>query len=389
MKLENNLVDWVVLQRRYLHTHPELSHRETETKAYIAEQLHALGIETYSVTGKDIIGIIKGDHPGKTVIIRSDMDALPILEETNLPFASVNKGVMHACGHDGHMSILLGISKLLVDNKASIHGTVHLLFQHAEEEVPGGAVELVEANLLKSKDAIFGYHLWQPLKSGLIGIRNGATMAGVDRFSIHIYGKGGHGSMPEETIDPTLVIAHIITQLHTIVSRSIKAIDQAVISIGELNSGTSYNIIPDTAFASGTVRYFDKDTSLLIRKRIEEIIDGACKSFGATFKLDYVHGDPPVLNNKELTSFIQKTAISLFGEDRIIEIDPILGSEDFSYYSHEIPASFTFIGVGKEEIPFGHHHPKFDIDEDMLPVGVELFTTGVLNYLKGGTTDED
>ncbi|TQR21305.1 M20 metallopeptidase family protein [Psychrobacillus vulpis] len=389
MKPDTNLTEWIIEQRRYLHTHPELSHQEKETKTYITSQLHGLGIETYSITGKDVIGIIKGDHPGKTVAIRSDMDALPILEETGLPFSSVNNGVMHACGHDGHMSILLGIARLLVSNKSAIHGTIHLLFQHAEEEVPGGAVEIVGANGLNNIEAIFGYHLWQPLKSGLIGVRQGPTMAGADRFIIRIFGKGGHGSMPEETIDPTLVISQIITQLHTIVSRSIKAIDQAVISIGELHSGTSYNVIPDTAFASGTVRYFNKDTSLLIEKRIEDIIAGVCKSFGATYELDYIHGDPPVLNDKALTAFIQKTAISLFGEEKVVEIDPILGSEDFSYYSHEIPASFTFIGVGKEDTPYGHHHPKFDIDEDMLPVGVELFTTGVLNYLRGGNEDEN
>lgn len=385
MKPDINLTEWIIEQRRYLHTHPEVSHKETATKTYITEQLHALEIETYSITGKDIVGIVKGDHPGKTVVIRSDMDALPILEETGLPFTSVNKGVMHACGHDGHMSILLGIAKLLVANKSAIHGTIHLLFQHAEESVPGGAVEIASSDFLDNKDAIFGYHLWQPLKSGLIGVRQGPTMAGADRFSIIIYGKGGHGSMPEETIDPTLVISHIITQLHTIVSRSIKAIDQAVISIGELNSGTTYNVIPDTAYASGTVRYFNTETSLLIRKRVEDIIDGVCKSFGATCKVEYIHGDPAVLNNKELTSFIQKTAVSLFGVEKVVEIDPILGSEDFACYSHVIPASFTFIGVGKEEAPYGHHHPKFDIDEDMLPVGVELFTTGVLNYLKEST----
>ncbi|MFJ8064257.1 M20 family metallopeptidase [Psychrobacillus sp. NPDC096426] len=389
MKPDINLTKWIIEQRRYLHAHPEISHEETATKTYITEQLHALGIETYSITGKDVVGIVKGEHPGKTVVIRSDMDALPILEETGLPFASVNKGIMHACGHDGHMSILLGIAKLLVGNKTAIHGTIHLLFQHAEEAVPGGAVEIASTDFLDNKDAIFGYHLWQPLQSGLIGFRPGPTMAGADRFSITIYGKGGHGSMPEETIDPTLVISHIITQLHTIVSRNIKAIDQAVISIGELNSGTSYNVIPDTAYASGTVRYFNNEISSLIRKRVEDIIDGVCKSFGAKYKVEYLHGDPPVLNNKALTSFIQKTAISLFGEEKVVEVDPILGAEDFSCYSHKIPASFTFIGVGKEEAPYGHHHPKFDINEDMLPVGVELFTNGVLDYLRDSTEENN
>ncbi len=391
MKPTATLTNWVLEQRRYLHKHPELSHQEVETKAYITARLHEMGIETYTITGKDVVGIIKGEHPGKTVAIRSDMDALPILEETGLDFSSVNKGVMHACGHDGHMSILLGIAKTLVEHTASIHGTIHLLFQHAEEEVPGGAVEIVAANGLKEHgiEKIFGYHLWQPLQSGLIGVRTGPTMAGVDRFEINIYGKGGHGSMPEQTIDPTLVISTIITQLHTIISRSIQAVEPAVLSIGELRSGTSYNIIPDTAYASGTVRYFNKETSYLIKQRIDEIISGVCKSFGATYDLNYIHGDPPVINDKELTTFIQQSAISLYGEDRVVENAPILGSEDFAYYSHEIPASFTFIGVGKPEAPYGHHHPKFDIDEEMLPVGVELFTNAVLNYLKEAAVDEN
>lgn len=382
MKIHHELTKWVIEQRRYLHQHPEVSYEEKETRQYIENQLHALGIETYSLTGKDVIGVIKGKYAGKTIGIRADMDALPIHEETNLPFASKNQGVMHACGHDGHMAILLGVANYLRNKKDDIHGTILLIFQHAEEEIPGGATELISANLLKNVDAIFGYHLWQPLESGLIGVREGATMAGADRFTFKILGKGGHGSMPEDTIDPTLVISHVITQLHTIVSRSLKPKDQAVVSIGTLNSGSNYNVIPDTAEASGTVRYFDLDTSKFIRQRIETIIKGVCDSFGAKFEIHYEHGDPPLLNDKNLTSFIKKTAANLFGEEKVIEIEPILGSEDFAYYSVNIPASYTFIGIGDPAHPYGHHHPKFDIDEDMLSVGVELFTDGLIRYLK-------
>ena len=382
MQIHHELTKWVIEQRRYLHQHPEVSYEEKHTREYIENQLIALDIDTYTLTGKDVIGIIKGTHEGKTIGIRADLDALPINEETNLPFASKNEGVMHACGHDGHMAILLGIAKYLTSNRDAIHGTILLIFQHAEEEIPGGATELVAANLLKNVDAIFGYHLWQPLESGLIGIREGATMAGADRFSFNILGKGGHGSMPDETIDPTLVISHVITQLHTIVSRSLKPREQAVLSIGKLNSGTSYNIIPDTASASGTVRFFDTETSKFIRQRVETIIKGVCESFGAQFEIHYEHGDPPLLNDKNLTSFMKKTATSLFGEEKVVEIDRILGSEDFAYYSVEIPASYTFIGIGDPAHPYGHHHPKFDIDEDMLPVGVELFTNSLIRYLK-------
>lgn len=384
MQRQHELTQWVIEQRRYLHQHPEVSYEEKQTRDYIENQLHALGIETYTLTGKDVIGVIKGAHRGKTIGIRADLDALPIHEETNLPFASKHAGVMHACGHDGHMAILLGIANYLTNHRDAIHGTILLIFQHAEEEIPGGATELVSANLLENVDAIFGYHLWQPLESGLIGIREGAAMAGADRFSFTILGKGGHGSMPDETVDPTLVISHVITQLHTIISRSLPPKEQAVLSIGKLNSGTNYNVIPDTASASGTVRYFDVETSKFIRRRVETIIKGVCDSFGAQFEIVYEHGDPPLLNDKNLTAFMKKTATNLFGEEKIVDIEPILGSEDFAYYSVEIPASYTFIGIGDPAHPYGHHHPKFDIDEDMLPVGVELFINSLIDYLQGG-----
>lgn len=383
MEINQQLAEWIIEQRRYLHQYPELSHQETMTKAYIEEKLAMMGIETYSLTGKDTIGVIKGASPGKLIGIRADMDALPIQEETGLPFASKNKNVMHACGHDGHMAILLGIASYLSTHTEQIKGTILLVFQHAEEELPGGAMELVEANLLENMDAIFGYHLWQPLQVGKIGFRKGPTMAGADRFEITIRGKGGHGSMPQQTIDPTLVISNIITQLHTIVSRSLEPSKQAVISIGELHSGSNYNVIPDTAYASGTVRYFEERISKHIRERLEVIIEGVCNSFGADFEVKYSHGDPPLYNNEELTAFMKDNATELFGEERIVEIDQIMGSEDFAYYSTEIPASYTFIGIGKETHPYGHHHPKFDIDETMLIDGVKLFVHSVLNYLNG------
>ncbi|KZR60058.1 M20 metallopeptidase family protein [Pseudobacillus badius] len=382
MKIEAELTNWIVEQRRYLHQNPELSHQEKRTKMYIKERLNEMGIETYSLTGKDVIGIMKGDYDGKVIGIRADMDALPIKEETGLPFASTKPNVMHACGHDGHMAILLGIAKDLSHKKDKIHGTVLFIFQHAEEALPGGAIELVDKNLLNGIDAMFGYHLWQPLELGFIGIHQGPAMAGVDRFCFTIYGKGGHGSMPHQTVDPTVVISNIITQMQTIVSRSLDSKDQAVVSIGELHSGSNYNVIPHTAYASGAVRYFDNEVSKLIRKRVEAIIKGVCDSFGASFDLSYEQGDPPLLNDKQLTAFIQKKAINLFGEERVVQMNPIMGSEDFAHYSASIPATYTFIGIGKPSHPYGHHHPKFDIDEAMLSAGVELFTNSVLDYLK-------
>ncbi|MDW0110720.1 M20 metallopeptidase family protein [Sporosarcina aquimarina] len=385
MEPTTELVDWAIGQRRYLHQHPELSHKERETRAYVKQQLEQMGIETYSLTGKDVIGVIKGTHEGKVIGIRSDMDALPIKEETGLPFSSENAGIMHACGHDGHMAILLGIAKVLSTKTADLHGTILLVFQHAEEELPGGATELVAANLLEEMDAIFGYHLWQPIPSGMIGVRQGPTMAGADRFSITIKGKGGHGSMPQQTIDPTLIISTIITSLQSIVSRSLTPSEEAVVSIGELHSGSNYNIIPDTAVASGTVRYFNTETSKEIRSRMEAIIEGICQAHGAAYELNYTHGDPPLFNDAKLTDFMESKAQELIGTENVQRIDGIMGSEDFAYYSTEIPSSYIFIGIGKEGHPYGHHHPKFDIDEDMIAVGIELFTKSLLDYSKEAT----
>lgn len=382
MKPTTELVDWAIEQRRYLHQHPELSHKEHETKAYVKQQLEQMGIDTYSLTGKDVIGVIKGQHEGKVIGVRSDMDALPIKEETGLPFSSKNVNVMHACGHDGHMAILLGIAKILSEKKEDIHGTILLVFQHAEEELPGGATELVAANLLDGVDAIFGYHLWQPIPSGIIGVREGPTMAGADRFSITIKGKGGHGSMPQQTIDPTLIISTIITSLQSIVSRSLTPSDEAVVSIGELHSGSNYNIIPDTAMASGTVRYFNTETSKEIRRRMESIVDGICQAHGASYELEYTHGDPPLFNDAKLTKFMEAQAQDVIGIENVQRIDGIMGSEDFAYYSTEIPSSYIFIGIGSEASPYGHHHPRFDIDEDMISIGIELFTKSLVDYLK-------
>lgn len=382
MNLSQELNDWVIAQRRYLHAHPELSHQEKETKAYVEKQLNELGIETYSITGKDVIGIIQGGQKGKTIAIRADMDALPILEETGLDFASEIPNVMHACGHDGHMAILLGIARVLVSKKEAIHGNLLLLFQHAEEELPGGATELVDAGMLDGVDAIFGYHLWQPLPSGQIGLCKGPTMAGADRFTITVKGKGGHGSMPHDTIDPTLIISLIITQLQSIVSRSLAPSEEAVVSIGELHSGSNYNVIPDSAYASGTVRYFNLEASQSVKNRMKAIVEGICSAHGATCEIDYKHGDPPLFNDSALADFMENQALACVGKDHVQWIDRIMGSEDFAYYSTKIPASYLFIGIGKPGYPYGHHHPKFDIDEDMLAVGVDLFTKSLVNYMK-------
>lgn len=380
MEKEQSFEEWVINQRRYLHQYPEVSHQEMSTKKYIEEELNKMGIETVSYTGKDVVGIIKGEFPGENIAVRADMDALPVQEETKLPFASKNQGVMHACGHDGHMSILLGLAKKMIENKDKMHGNLTLLFQHAEEAIPGGAVELVKTDLLKNVDKMLGYHLWEPVPTGKIGFYSGPVMAGADRFVISIKGKGGHGSMPEQTIDPTVILGVILPQLHMIVSRMIPAAEQAVLSIGSVHSGDNYNVIPNDAEISGTVRYFEQHVSKKIRKAVEQLVQSTCEAYGASYVIEYEHGDPPLKNDAELATHLKKIASSIYPDDTF-DIRPIMGSEDFAYYSHEVPSVYLFVGIGSET-SYGHHHPQFDIDEAMIIKTIDLYEAFLKEQLK-------
>ena len=376
--LEGKVIDY----RRYFHQHPELSNEEHETRKFIMNELESLGYNCISYSGRDIVIEISGEKSGKTAIIRADMDALPVTEDTGLSFSSKNDGIMHACGHDGHMAVLLGLVHYFHEHKEEIEGTIRFLFQHAEEVVPSGALEVIKNRGLEGASAIFGFHLWEPLGTGLIGMRSGATMAGCSKFVIDIQGKGGHGSMPNETIDPTIIVAEFIMQLQTIVSRVLHPLENAVISIGEIQSGSSYNIIPDSARISGTVRQFDTKVLRKIHSQMDKILEGLCHTSGASYVLDFDDGDPPLINDENLYELVKETAHSLFDKEVIKEISPILGSEDFSNYTMELPGMYIYFGVGKPDKTYGHHHPKFDIDEEMLVPAMNLLSQSVINYLR-------
>ncbi|MGM8213278.1 M20 metallopeptidase family protein [Virgibacillus sp. W0430] len=385
MQSSDVLEKWMIKHRRHLHQYPELSHQEKETTAYIHNVMTELGYTCESLTGKDVIATLPLKKPGKTIAIRADMDALPIQEETNLPFASKKEGIMHACGHDGHMAMVLGVAKYFQDHAEELAGNIKFIFQHAEEVSPGGAKQLVERGVLENVDAIVGAHLWQPVDSGKITVRDDYMMAGVSEFEITIQGHGGHGSMPETTVDPILVGAQIITQIHTIVSRSLKPTDAAVISFGELQSGSNYNIIPDKAHLSGTVRYFKETVCDKIEERMTSIIEGTCRAFGASYAFTFNRGEPPLSNNPTLASIVRNEAIEVVGEENVYTNEPTLGGEDFAYYTKEIPAVYFFIGIGSEERVYGHHHPKFDIDESMLITGCTIIS----NVAKKLLNEED
>ncbi|GMA97541.1 amidohydrolase [Pelosinus sp. IPA-1] len=372
--------DSIIALRRHFHTYPELSAKEFNTQQKIMDELFALGLVPRKIAGTGVIADLKGALPGKTVAIRADIDALELEDECGKPYQSQNPGVCHACGHDGHTAMLIGAAKTLVDLKDNLTGNIRFLFQPSEECFPGGAALMIKEGALTDVDTIIGAHLWQTLRVGTSGISYNRMMASPDQFTIQIKGRGGHGSMPHQTIDALLIGAQVVTTLHTIVSRNIDPLEQAVLSIGVFRSGDTFNIIPDTATLVGTVRSFSKEVKTTIFKRIEEVVSGICQGAGATFQIDTIFGFSPVINNPEVADVLfNASGISLSKENSLL-IDPVMGGEDFSCYLEKIPGAFIFIGVGNEEegIIYPQHHPKYDIDERSLAYGTEIMVRAAM-----------
>ncbi len=380
--LHPQLVQW----RRHLHKKPELGFREKLTAEFIAEQLQGWNIDyTNQIAQTGIVAIIEGARPGKVLAIRADIDALPIQEENEVDYRSQHDGLMHACGHDGHTAIALGVAKFLQDHRQNLQGTVKIIFQPAEEG-PGGAKPMIEAGVLKNPDvdAILGLHLWNNLPLGTVGLREGALMAAVEAFNVYIQGKGGHGAMPHQTIDAVVVASQIVTALQTIVSRTVNPIDSAVVTVGELHAGTALNIIADSARMSGTVRYFNPALESVIGDRIETIINGICQSHGATYELDYVRYYPPVINDSNIVQLVrdvaQETIETPLG---IVPECQTMGGEDMSFFLQEVPGCYFFLGAANPslDLAYPHHHPRFNFDETALSMGVELFVRCVEKFL--------
>jgi len=370
--------DWAVNLRRYFHVHPELSGQEYKTQEKICQELQSLGVSFYKAAKTGVIAEIKGGKPGKTIAIRTDIDALPLQDECGQIYQSQNKGACHACGHDGHMAVLFGTIRILKDLQADLSGTFRFLFQPSEEEFPSGAEDLIEAGALDGIDAIIGAHIWQPVPLGTIGISYGNLMASPDKFQIKIKGKGGHGSMPEQTIDPILTAAQIILGLNTIVSRNIDPLDLGVVSVGSIHAGQAFNVIPETAIIEGTVRSFSEKIQKLIFNRIETIAQGICTANGATCTIDTVRERPAVINNPVYAKAI-KDAVDLCESNvKAKEIPPVMSGEDFSYYLHKVPGAFFFIGTGSAKSTYPHHHPKFDIDEECILYGMEVMARAAI-----------
>ncbi|BAZ69532.1 MAG: amidohydrolase [Pelatocladus maniniholoensis HA4357-MV3] len=382
--LQPQLVEW----RRRLHQKPELAFQEKLTAEFVSQKLQEWGIEHQTgIADTGIVAIIRGEKPAneKVLAIRADMDALPILEQNEVAYRSQHDGIMHACGHDGHTAIALGTAYYLQQHRQDFAGTVKMIFQPAEEG-PGGAKPMIDAGVLKNPDvdAIIGLHLWNNLPLGTLGVRAGALMAAVETFNCTIFGKGGHGAMPHQTVDSVVVAAQIVNALQTIVARNVNPIDSAVVTVGELHAGTKCNVIADTARMSGTVRYFNPVLRGFFSQRIEQIIAGVCQSFGANYDFQYCELYPATINDAGIAQLVRSVAEEVVETPvGIIPECQTMGGEDMSYFLQEVPGCYFFLGSANQQknLAYPHHHPRFDFDETALAMGVEMFVRCVDKFL--------
>ena len=374
---------YVIQCRHYLHSHPELSTKEVNTTRFIKEELEKMGVEVQEFEGiTGCVGTIKGDKPGKTVMLRADIDALPITENPGKSYCSLNPGVMHACGHDCHTSMLLGAAKILSAHRDEIHGTVKLIFQMAEEI--GRKSEDVKRGALEGVDAIFGMHIWSAVPAGKVNFESGERMACSDRFTIKIHGKSSHGSAPHEGKDAIIAGAAAIQALQTIPSRINNPFNALVVTVGIFNGGTKENIIADQAELTGTVRAFNREFRNSMPEVIKSVVEPVVKGYGCSAEVDYYFGPSPLINDHEdLVQIARGAASKEMGEDALIPLKKMTGAEDFSVYMETVPGVFGYLGCRNEEkgIIAAHHHPAFDVDEDVLYHGTGIYVQFALDYL--------
>lgn len=380
----DSLNEEIISIRRHLHKHPELSFEEVETPKYIADFHEQLGHEVKTgVGGNGVLAYLKGNHEGPTVALRADFDALPIHEETDLEFQSVNDGVMHACGHDGHTATLLGVAKALNKHKDELHGTVVFIHQHAEELPPGGAKPMIEDGALHGVDVIFGTHLQAQMPLYEINYRTDELQASSDSFEVTIFGKGGHGAMPQDTKDSILIASQLVDNFQQIVSRRVNPLQSAVLSVCSFEAIGPYNVIANTAKIKGTVRTLNEETRELMEQEMQRVIEGTCHLSGADFEFKYDRGYPVLINHKEETEFVMEVAETVPEVQEIKETEPIMGGEDYSYYLQEVKGTYFFTGAQPEgtKNPYPHHHPKFDIDEKSLVIAAKILAKSTMEYM--------
>lgn len=389
-KIAEEIKDEIISIRRQIHMNPELGYEEFETSKLVAQKLEEFGIEiTTGVAKTGVIGLIKGEaSKGTTIGIRADMDALPLQEENEIPYKSKVDGKMHACGHDAHTAILLGVGKILSQMKDKIKGNVKLFFQPAEEGL-GGAKPMVDEGALKNPEvsAVIALHVDEEVKVNTIEMKDGSLTASSDKFWIDIIGKGGHAALPHMTIDPIIVGANIVNLIQTIPSRNTNPVHSVVVTVGTFNAGSAYNIIPDSAHLTGTIRALTPEDRDATHEHLERIVKGVQETFGGEVKVRIKRGYNPGLNSPELNEILKEAAKEIISEENIIIAQyPTMGAEDFFDFSdnYRIPVTMFWLGTGNEEkgIIYPGHNPKFDIDEDAIPIGCSILALTALKYLE-------
>lgn len=370
--IEPELIAW----RRHLHQHPEVSFEETQTTLWLVERLHEMGVDSIDrPTETGLVAHIFGTKPGKPAVaaFRADIDALPMQEDNDLPYCSTSVNAMHACGHDGHAAMLLALARILYLHRESFCGEARLIFQHAEELPPGGAIELVRAGALDGAEAVLGLHLSSGFETGMFALKGGVLTSNVDRFTVTVTGRGGHCAFPEQCADPLLAASEIVLSLQSIVSRRIPATEPAVVSVCEFHAGTAYNIIPNEAVLNASVRSFGESTRQLIEREARTICESVAKAHGCTARLDWFSGYPSVVNDAKLTAEAERVISTRFGKAQMQSIGVILPGEDYSYMLDGRPGFFVELGTrnAEKQTDAPHHNPRYRLDEDALLYGVQ------------------
>lgn len=379
--------DEVIALRRDFHKHPELGFEEYRTAEVIESYLHQLGLTTNRVAKTGVVAVLKGDRPGPVLMLRADMDALPVNEENDVEYKSQTPGVMHACGHDAHMAMLLVAAKILVALKSEIAGTVKFVFQ-PNEEIAGALQMIAEGVLEKPKvDAVMGLHVWTPVPSGKIGITAGPVMGGLDVFKMTISGEGGHTGVPEDARDPVLAAANLIQTVQMIQTREISSLKSTIIMFGKIAGGTKSNIIPEKVDLEGSIRFLYKagpDSEEQPTERFKRVAEQVCRTYGCSCQIEIIHENIPLINHSEMAALARQVALETFREQGAIIDNISMASEDFSEFSERVPGVFIFLGVGNpaKETTISHHNPRFNIDEAMLSSGVEFLVRGVLRFFE-------
>jgi amidohydrolase len=380
------LMDETVALRRDFHRHPELGFKEVRTARIVAERLKDLGLDVRTgIADTGVVGILKGRAESPVILLRFDMDALPILEETGASYASENAGVMHACGHDSHVAVGLSIAKLLAAHREELSGSVKFVFQPAEEG-GGGAARMVEAGVLKDPkpDYSMGMHVWNEKPVGWYALNPGPMMAGAEIFSVKVTGKGGHGAAPHKAVDPIVACAQIISALQTITSRNLNPLDSAVVSVCKVDAGTAFNIIPQEAVLSGTIRTFKPEVYEKVQERFRAIVNSTAEAMGCQAEIEIEQITLPVANDPDLVALLEDVVRAVDPDAKIDSNHQTMGSEDFSFMMNDIPGCFVMVGSSNPEkgLDYSHHHPKFDIDETCLPYAVAVLSKGVIEILR-------